>query len=58
MSIFTNSDILNQILRYIEYKGTKTAYMNDDKKQFLHMDNAGNVVNLSFEESFELLKNL
>lgn len=32
--------------------------MNDDKKQFLHMDNAGNVVNLSFEESFELLKNL
>lgn len=45
-------------LRYIEYKGTKTAYMNDDKKQFLHMDNAGNVVNLSFEESFELLKNL
>lgn len=50
--------ITNFPLRCIEYKGTKTAYMNDNKKQFLHMDKTGNVVRLSFEEAFELLKNL
>jgi hypothetical protein len=49
---------INFPLRYIDYKGTKTAYMNDNKRQFIHMDKRGNVISLTFEDAFNLLKNL
>ncbi len=56
------SDIMDSLikfpLRFIEYKGTKTAYLNDANKQFIHMDKTGKTIGLSFDEAFDLLKNL
>lgn len=49
---------INFPLRYIEYKGTKTAYMNDNNKQFVHMDKNGNICSVTFEEAYELLRKL
>lgn len=50
---------INFPLRYIEYKGTKTAYVNDgNNKQFMHMRKNGSIVRVGFEEAYELLKKL
>lgn len=49
---------INFPLRYIEYKGTKTAYRNDNNKQFVHMDKNGNICSVTFEEAYELLRKL
>lgn len=47
-------------LRYIEYKGTKTAYMNDNNcdRPFAHMERSGNIIRISFNEAYELLKSM
>jgi len=45
-------------LRYIEYKGTKTAYINDGNNLFLHMDKEGKKDSVTFEEAFSILKAL
>lgn len=47
-------------LRYIEYKGTRTAYIQDEKKEkpFVFMDSEGNLSRYSFEEVFNLLKKM
>ena len=54
-------DIANHFpLRYIEYKGTKTGYINDLKSndKYIHMDKAGQTSRMSFDKVYNLLKNM
>lgn len=47
-------------LRYIEYKGTKTAYINDNNQRqpFVHMDRNNNILRMTFDEAFKILRSL
>lgn len=47
-------------LRYIEYKGTKTAYLCDEEQlhPFIYMDKDGTLSRYSFEEAFDLLQKM
>lgn len=51
-------DIDNQFpLRYIEYKGTKTGYVNNTSitDRFIHMDKQGQISFMTFDRAYDLL---
>ena len=54
-------DVTNHFpLRYIEYKGTKTGYINDPNSNdnYIHEDKIGQISRMSFDKVYDLLKNM